>query len=87
MLSGRNSVGGGGIDDEASVLGGGAEVDVVDSNTRTADDPETASGGLEYFTGDLGATTDDEGVTEGDLGAELLRGEVVRAVDVCVGLE
>lgn len=82
MLGGRDGIGSRGIDDEASMLGGGGEVDVVDTDACASDNLETAGGGLEDLTADLGAATDDEGVAERDLGAELFGAEVVGAVHV-----
>jgi len=82
MLRGGDGVGGGRVDDEAAVLGGGGEVDVVDPDPRAADDAEPAPGGLEDVAADLGPGPDDERVAERDLGAELLGGEAVGAVDV-----
>lgn len=64
------------------MLGGGGEVDVVDADAGAADDLEAAGGGLEDLAADLGGAADNEGVAEGDLGAELLLGEVVGAIDV-----
>lgn len=82
MLRGGDGVSGGRVDDEASVLGGGGEVDVVDPDTRAADDAEPSPGRLEDVAADLGPGPDDERVAERDLGAELLGGEAVGAVDV-----
>ena len=82
MLRGGDGVCGGRVDDEAAVLGGGGEVDVVDPDPRAADDAEPAPGGLEDVAADLGPGPDDERVAERDLGAELLGGEAVGAVDV-----
>ena len=42
MLRGGDGVGGGRVDDEAAVLGGGGEVDVVDPDPRAAHDAEPA---------------------------------------------
>lgn len=82
MLGSGDGIGSGGIDDEASMLGGGSEVDVVDTDACAANDLETAGGGLEDLAADLGAAPDDEGVAERDLGAELFGAEVVGAVHV-----
>lgn len=82
MLGRRNSIGSGRIDDEAAMLGGGGKIDIVDADASAADDLEAADGGFEDLSGDFGAATDDQGVAEGDLGAEFLVAEVVGAVDV-----
>jgi hypothetical protein len=82
VLRGGDGVGGGRVDDEAPVLGGGGEVDVVDPDPRAADDAEPTPGRLEDVASDLGPGPDDERVAEGDLGAEVLGGEAVGAVDV-----
>lgn len=82
MLGGGDGIGSGGIDDEASMLGGGGEVDVVDANACASDDLEASGGGLEDLAADLGAAPDDDGVAERDLGAELFGAEVVGAVHV-----
>lgn len=64
MLGGGDGVGGGGINDEAAVLGGGGQIHVVDSDAGSSNDLEPSGGGLENLAGDLGAATDDEGVAE-----------------------
>lgn len=87
MLGGSNGVGGGGIDDQAAEFGGGLQIDIVNSNTGTADDLQTAIGSLEDLSGDFGAAADDEGVAEGDLGAEVVGGQIVGAIHVAKGAE
>lgn len=87
MLGGSNGVGGGGIDDQAAEFGGSLQIDIVNSNTGTADDLQTALSSLEDLSGDFGATADDEGVAEGDLGAEVVGGQIVGAIDVGKGAE
>lgn len=87
MLSGGDGVGGGRIDDQAAVLGGGGQIHIIDSDTGSSDDFQPASGGLKDLARDLGAAAHDEGVAERDLGAELLGAEVVGAVDVGEVLE
>jgi hypothetical protein len=82
MLRDGDGVGGERVDDEAPVLGGGGEVDVIDPDPRAADDAEPSPGGLEDVAADLGPGPDDERIAEGDLGAEVLEGEAVGAVDV-----
>jgi hypothetical protein len=82
MLGGGDGVGSGRVDDEASVLGGGGKVDVVDADAGAADDAEPAPGRLEDVAADLGPGPDDERVAERDLGTEVLGGEAVGAVDV-----
>jgi hypothetical protein len=72
MLGSCDGVGGGRVDDEAAVLGGGGEIDVVDPDPCAADDAEPAPGGLEDVAADLGPGAHDERVAERDLGAELL---------------
>lgn len=87
MLGGGDGVGGGRIDHEAPVLRGGRDVHVVDPHAGAAHDLEPPAGRLEDLAGDPGAAPDDEGVAEGDLGAQLLRAQVVGAVDVGEGPE
>lgn len=87
MLSGGDGVGGGGVHDQTAMLGSGGQIHIVNTHAGPADDLEPATGGLEDLAADLGAAADDEGVAEGDLGAELLGGEVVGAIDVGEVLE
>lgn len=82
MLGGGDGISGGRVDDEAPMLGGGGEVNVVDPDAGAADDAEPSPGRLEDVAADLGAGPDDERVAERDLGAEVLGGEAVGAVDV-----
>lgn len=82
MLSSGNSVRRGSINDNASMLRGSREIDVINPHPSASNNTETASRGLEDLASDLGATADDQGIAEGDLGAKLLLGEVVGAVDV-----
>ncbi|CAA7409781.1 unnamed protein product [Spirodela intermedia] len=70
------------IDDEASVLGCGPEINVVDPDPSAANDTEPTAGRLEDLAADLRAATHDKGIAEGDLGAELLLREVVGAIHV-----
>lgn len=87
MLGGRNSIGGRGVDDKAAMFRGGRQVDIVDPDAGASHHLEPASGGLEHVAANGGAAPDDQGVAEGDLGAELLGAEVVGAVDVGEALE
>jgi hypothetical protein len=82
MLRSGDGVGRGRVDDEAPVLCGGGEIDVVDPDSRAAHHTQPPAGGLEDVAPDLGPGAHDERVAEGDLGAELLGGEPVGAVDV-----
>jgi hypothetical protein len=67
---------------ESPALGGGSEVDIVDPDPRAAHDVDPAPGGLEDVASDLGPEPDNEHIAERDLGAELLGGEAILAVDV-----
>lgn len=70
------------VDDEAPVLGGGGEIDVVDPDPGAPHDAEPSPGCLEHVAPHLGPRPHDERVAERDLGAELLGGEAVGAVHV-----
>lgn len=87
MLGGGDGVGGRSINHQAAMLGGSGEIDVIDSDAGSSDDLESAGGGLEDLARDLSAATDDEGVAERDLSAELLGAEVVGAIHVGEVLE
>ncbi|EHA8591349.1 putative D-3-phosphoglycerate dehydrogenase [Cocos nucifera] len=82
MLGSSNRVSRGGIHNKTTMLGGGGKIDVVDANPGAADHPEAAASGLEDLAADLGAAADNQGITQRDLGAELLGAEVIGAVDV-----
>ena len=82
VLGGGDRVGGGRVDDEAAGLGGRLEVDIVDPDAGAADDPEPAARGLEHLPRDARPAAHHQRVDERDLGAELLRRELVRAVHV-----
>lgn len=87
MLGCSNRIRGGRIDHEAAMLGGGGEIHIVDPDPSAPDHPELATGGLENISADLGAAPHDKGIAERDLGAELLGGEVIGAVNVGQALE
>jgi hypothetical protein len=82
VLGGGDGVGGGRVDDEAAGLGGGLEVDVVDADSRPADDAEPAARRLEHLPRDARRAAHHQRVHERHLGAELLRRELVGAVHV-----
>ncbi|RDX79026.1 hypothetical protein CR513_40599, partial [Mucuna pruriens] len=82
VLGGGDGVGSGRIDDQAAMLGGGGQIDVIDSDAGSAYDLEPAGGGLEDLARDLGAAAHDERVAERDLCAEFLGTEVVGAIHV-----
>lgn len=82
MLGGGDGVGRGSIDDEAAVLRGGGEVDIVDPHAGATHDLEPPLRRLEHVAPDLRAAPHDEGVAERHLPAQLVVGEAVGAVDV-----
>lgn len=69
------------------MLSRGREIDVVDTDTSSADDLEASRGGFEDLATDFGGAADNQRIAERDLGAELLGAEVVRAIDISEFLE
>lgn len=87
VLSGRNGVGGRCVHDQAPVLRRRGQIHIIDPYAGPSHHLQPPGGGLEHLPVDLGPAPDDQRVAERDLGAELLGGEVVGAVDVGEVLE
>lgn len=82
MLGSSNGIGSGGIDHQTTKFGGSLQIHIIYPDPSSADDLQTALGGLKYLAGDFGATPNNEGVAKGDLGAEVFRGQAIRTVNV-----
>lgn len=82
MLGGRHRVRGRRVDDEAPVLRRRLQIDIVDPDAGPSDDLQPPSRRLEHLLRHLRPAPHDQRVAERDLRAELLGGEIVRAVDV-----
>ena len=67
MLGGGRDVAARRVDDEDAALGCSGHVDVIDADTRPADDPE-ALAGLQHRFGDAGLGADHQGVEGADRG-------------------
>lgn len=82
MLGGRHRVRSRRVDDEAPVLRRRLQIDIVDPNAGPPDHLQPATRRLEHLLRHLSPAPYDQRVAEGDLRAELLGREIVRAVDV-----
>ena len=82
MFGGRDRVAGRGVDDGDPGRRGRSEIDVVDADTRPADDLEAVSGGGDHVRVDLDLAPDDKGVVAGQDRAELVAGEIWPLVDL-----
>lgn len=87
MLGGGDGIGGGSIHDETSELGGGLQIDIINSDAGPSNDLQAAFSRLKELASDLSPAPHDQGVANRDLGAEVLRGEIVGAIDVGEGTQ
>ncbi|CAA6670299.1 unnamed protein product [Spirodela intermedia] len=65
-----------GVDHKAAELSGSLKINVVDANSSSADDFQPPLRGLKHLPRHLGPAPHDQRVAEGDLGAELLLGQL-----------
>lgn len=87
VLGGGDCVGGRSIDDKAAKLSGGLQINIVDPNAGPSNHLEPALRRLEDLARDLSPAPNDQRVEPRDLRAELLRRQVVGAIDVAESSE
>lgn len=80
MLGGGDGVGGGRVHHKATELGGRLQVDIVDPHPSPADHLEPPLGRLEHLPRHLRPAPNHQRVHQRDLGTQLLRRQVVRAL-------
>lgn len=86
VLGGGDGVGARGVDDHDADLGGGADVDVLESDPRAGDHPEPGRGG-QRFAVHLRRGPDEQGIRVHDRGQQLRAVGAVAPADLEVGTE
>ncbi|MFS7890083.1 hypothetical protein Hanom_Chr00s000006g01614591 [Helianthus anomalus] len=85
MLSSRNRISSGRINHKTPMLGGSPQIHIINPHTSPSNHLESPTRRFKHLTVHFSPTPYNQRVTERDLGAEFLRGQVVRTINICKG--